>query len=192
MQNTSMKNTVLKYGFLAGGILSGLMVVTIGGAKLLGMDHTGGVGGMMVGYTTMLISFLMIHFGIRSYRDTVLGGSVRFWPAARLGLLIALIASVCYSATWLVVGDLFLPDFAEKYGAAAVKAAEERGAPKEEVEKTRTEMAKFVVMYRNPAYKFGMTLLEPAPVGILIALISAGVLSRRRRQPLSTLGSALS
>ncbi len=187
-----MKNTVLKYGFIAGGILSGLMVLTIGGAKVLGLDHTGGVAGMLMGYTTMLISFVMIHFGIRSYRDTVLGGSVRFWPAARVGLLIALIASVCYAATWMVVGEAFLPDFAEKYGAAAVKAAEARGASVAEVERTRAEMAKFVVNYRNPAYKFAMTLLEPAPLGVLIALISAGVQSRRRRQPLSSLGTAVS
>ena len=187
-----MRQTVLKYGFLAGGILSALMVVTIVVPSLMGIDHGAGVAGMLIGYTTMLLSFLFIHFGIRSYRDTVMGGSVRFWPAARVGLLIALIGSICYSATWQVVYPIFLPDFAEKYGQAAVKAAEARGASAAEVEKTRAEMAQFAVMYRNPVYNFGMTLLEPAPVGILIALVSAGMLSRRRREPLSTLGSALS
>jgi hypothetical protein len=187
-----MKQTVLKYGFLAGGILSGLMVLTIVVPSLMGIEHGAGVMGMLVGYTTMLLSFIMIHFGIRSYRDTVLGGSVRFWPAARVGLLIALIGSICYSATWQVVYPVFLPDFAEKYGQAAVKAAEARGASAAEVEKTRAEMAEFAVMYKNPVYNFGMTLLEPAPVGILMALISAAVLSRRRRAPLSTLGAAVS
>ncbi len=186
-----MKNTILKYGLIAGGILSALMVVTIGGAKLLGMDFGGSVG-MLIGYTTMLLSFVLIHFGIRSYRDTVLGGTVRFWPAARVGLLIALIASICYAATWQVVYRAFLPDFAEKYGAAAIKAAEDRGASAAEIEKTRTEMAHFADMYRNPAYNFGMTLLEPSPVGVLIALLSAGILSRRRREPLSSLGNAVS
>ncbi len=186
-----MKHTVLRYGLIAGGILSALMVATIGGATMLGMDWGGSVG-MLIGYTTMLLSFVMIHFGIRSYRDTVLGGTVRFWPAARVGLLIALIASICYAATWQVVYRAFMPDFAEKYGAAAVKAAEQRGASTAEVEKTRVEMARFAVMYRNPVYNFGMTLLEPSPVGVLLALISAGVLSRRRREPLSSLGNAVS
>jgi hypothetical protein len=36
-------------------------------------------------------------------------------------------------------------------------------------------------MYRNPAYNAAMTLLEPLPVGLVIALVSAGVLSRKRR-----------
>ena len=76
-----MKHTVLRYGLIAGAILSALMVVTIGGAKLLGWEQSGSLG-MLIGYTTMLLSFVMIHFGIRSYRDTVLGGTVRFWPAA--------------------------------------------------------------------------------------------------------------
>lgn len=187
-----MTRIIRNYGLIAGGILSGLMVLTFGGAKLLGLEHTGGTTSMLIGYTTMLLSFVMIYFGIRSYRDTVLGGSVRFWPAARLGLLIALIASVCYSVTWVVLGDTFLPGFAEKYAAAAVKAAEDRGVSAAELQKTRADMANFVVMYRNPVYKFGMTLLEPAPVGVLIALISAGVLSRRRREQVSSLGTVVS
>lgn len=187
-----MRQIVLKYGFIAGGILSGLMVLTIVVPTLFGVEHGAGVMGMLIGYTTMLLSFLFIHFGIRSYRDTVLGGSVRFWPAARVGLLIALIGSICYSATWQVVYPIFLPDFAEKYGAAAVKQAQEQGKSAAEVEQTRVEMAKFAAMYHNPLYNFGMTLLEPAPVGILMALVSAGLLSRRRRQPVSTLDSVLS
>ncbi|MCC7054416.1 MAG: DUF4199 domain-containing protein [Gemmatimonadaceae bacterium] len=186
-----MRQTVLKYGFIAGGILSALLTVTVAVPTMLGIEPSLPLG-MVIGYTTMLVSFLFIHFGIRSYRDTVLDGSVRFWQAARVGLLIALIGAICYAATWQVVYRTFLPDFAEKYGQAAVIAAEKRGASAAEIEKTRSEMAEFAVMYRNPLYNFGITLLEPAPVGILVALISARILSRRRREPLSTLGTALS
>jgi len=42
---------------------------------------------------------------------------------------------------------------------------------------------KFAEMYENPLINSAITFLEPLPVGILIALISAGVLSRRRSQP---------
>jgi len=168
-----------------------LMVLTMGIAKLMGSTPSGGIG-MVIGYTTMVLSFIFVHFGIRSYRDTVMGGSVRFWPAFRVGLLISLIASICYSATWQVVYPVMLPDYAEKYAAAAVKQAEANGASPAEVEKTRRQMAAFVIQYRNPFYNFAVTLLEPSPIGLLVSLISAGVLSRRRREPLSTLGSAVS
>ncbi len=186
-----MKQTIMKYGFRAGAILSALMVVTLGVGKLVGWeDH--GYGGMAVGYTTMVLSFMLIHFGVRSYRDTVMGGQVRFWPALRVGLLIALIGSACYAVTWQVVSPFLFPDFAQKYGVQAVKQAEARGASVAEVQKIRDDMAKFVVMYKNPLYNFGMTILEPLPVGLLMSLISAGVLSRKRREPLSTLGTAMS
>jgi hypothetical protein len=36
-------------------------------------------------------------------------------------------------------------------------------------------------MYKNPLVNIALTLLEPLPVGILFTLISAGVLSRKRR-----------
>jgi Protein of unknown function (DUF4199) len=186
-----MRQTVIRYGFKAGAILSALMVATLGIGKLIGwQDH--GYGGMVVGYTTMVLSFMLIHFGVRSYRDTVMGGKVGFWPALRVGLLIALIGSACYAATWQVVYPLMLPDFAEKYGAQAVKQAEERGKSAAEVQKVRDEMAKFATMYKNPVYNFAMTILEPLPVGILMSLISAGVLSRKRREPVSSLGTAVS
>ena len=42
------------------------------------------------------------------------------------------------------------------------------------------ELEKFAVAYRNPAYNAAMTLLEPLPVALIIALVSAGVLSRGR------------
>ena len=186
-----MKRTIVQYGLKAGAILSALMVATLGIGKLIGWENHG-YGGMVVGYTTMVLSFTLIHFGVRSYRDNEAGGKVGFWPALRLGLMIALIGSACYAATWQVVYPLMLPDFAEKYGVQAVKQAEAGGKSPAEVQKIRDDMAKFVVMYKNPLYNFAMTILEPLPVGILMALISAGVLSRKRREPLSTLGTAVS
>ena len=42
----------------------------------------------------MVVAFLLIFFGIRSYRDNVAGGSVGFGRAFAVGALIALVASV--------------------------------------------------------------------------------------------------
>ncbi len=186
-----MKKTVVRFGLIAGGMLSLLMVLTMGTAKLMGSEISGGIG-MAIGYTTMVASFIFVHFGIRSYRDTVMGGSVGFWPALRVGLLISLIAAICYSLTWQVVYRTMLPDYAEKYAEQAVQQAQAKGASAVELEKTRKQMAEFVINYKNPFYNFAMTLLEPSPIALLVSLVSAGALSRRRRESLSTLGSAVS
>jgi hypothetical protein len=187
-----MKKVVLTFGLIAGVILSVLMVVTMAVTKQVGVDSVGLETGMAIGYTTMVLSFILVYFGVRSYRDTVMGGTVRFWPAFRVGLLIALIASICYAATWQVVYRTMLPTYATDYANDAIRKAEAKGASPAELTKVRAEMAKFVEAYKNPVYNFGMTLLEPSPVALLFSLVSAVVLSRKRRSGVSTLGTMAS
>ena len=42
-------------------------------------------------------------------------------------------------------------------------------------------MEEFRVLYEKPLANIAFTFLEPLPVGLLFTLISAGVLSRKRR-----------
>jgi type II secretory pathway pseudopilin PulG len=44
-------------------------------------------------------------------------------------------------------------------------------------------MDNFKRIYGNPAIRFGMTLIEILPVGIIIALISAAVLRKKEFLP---------
>ena len=43
-------------------------------------------------------------------------------------------------------------------------------------------MDKYTEMYKNPAINAAMTFVEPMPVGLIIALVSAGLLSRRKKE----------
>jgi hypothetical protein len=148
-------------------------------------EHFGYDRGMVIGYASMLAAFLMIHFGVRSYRDHVAGGSVRFGRAFVVGALIALVSSACYVATWEVMYFTSNSDFLVKYQTHELEAARAKGATPAELQKKTDEMKKFAEMYQNPVINAGMTLMEPLPLGLVIALISAGVLSRGRR---STVG----
>ncbi len=44
----------------------------------------------------------------------------------------------------------------------------------------KAELDKFEKMYQNPAINAGLTFLEPLPVALIISLVSALVLSRRK------------
>ena len=170
-----MGKIVLTFGLIAGAILSAMMLLTLPFMEVIGFDR-----GIVVGYTTMVVAFLMIYFGVRSYRNKVAGGSIGFGRAFQVGLLITLVASVCYLATWQFVYHRLAPDFLDKYAAYAVDKARKSGASEAEVATTMKEMEEFREMYRNPLVNIGMTLLEPLPVGLVFTLVSAGVLSRRR------------
>ncbi len=173
-----MKRTVWTFGLIAGGILSAMMLLVLPFQDAIGFDR-----GAVVGYTTMVLAFLLVHFGIRSYRDTVAGGSVGFGRAFVVGALIVVVASVCYTATWEVVYFKLAPDFTEKYQAYEVEKARERGASQAAIDARVAEVEKFGAMYDNPFYNAAITFTEPLPVGLLIALVSAGVLRRRRKDP---------
>lgn len=171
-----MKRVVLTFGLIAGAILSVMMVVTIPIVSRNGFEN-----GEIIGYTTMVLAFLMVYFGVRSYRDSVLDGTIGFGRAFRAGLLITAIGSACYVATWQVVYRKLMPDFAEKYAAHALDKARAAGATQAQLDAKARDMAKFQEMYRNPFFNVAITFLEPLPVGLLLTLVSAGVLSRRRR-----------
>ena len=168
-----MTRVVLIFGLLAGAVLSVMMVVQAAYIDEIGFDR-----GEIIGYTTMVLAFLMVFFGIRSYRDNIYGGTISFGKAVGIGLLITLVASVCYVATWEVIYYWFAPDFVEKYSAYVLETAREAGATQQELAAKAAEMAQFREMYKNPLINAGITLIEVFPVGLVVTLISAAILRR--------------
>ena len=169
-----MKRTVWTFGLISGAILAVMMVITLPFQERIGDK------GEVIGYTTMILAFLMVYFGIRSYRDTVLAGTISFGRAFRVGILISLIASACYVTAWEVIYHTVATDFTEKYAARMIEKARASGASDAQIEAKKQEMAKLGEAYKNPVINVGMTFLEVFPVGAVLVLISAGVLSRRK------------
>ncbi|MEP6509867.1 MAG: DUF4199 domain-containing protein [Gemmatimonadales bacterium] len=172
-----MRKIVLMFGFISGAIMSGMMLATLPFMDRIGFDK-----GLIIGYTSMLAAFLLVYFGTRSYRDNVAGGSVRFLKAFQVGLLITLISCFCYVATWEVVYFKIAPDFADKYSQHELAAAKAKGATDQEMLKKRQEMVQFKALYDNPLINIAYTFIEPFPLGLVISLVCAGVLSRGNRK----------
>lgn len=171
-----MKRTVLVFGLIAGAVLSAMMLATVPFMDRIGFDR-----GEIIGYTSMVLAFLLIFFGVRSYRDRF-GGYLGFVRAFGVGAMIVGVASLCYVATWQVIYYKFAPDFMVKYQAHTLEKARADGATEEAIAKKKEELDKFATLYRNPAINAAITFVEPLPVGLVIALVSAAVLSRRRKR----------
>jgi hypothetical protein len=171
-----MKKIVLTFGLIAGAILSAMMLITIPFQDEIALDHS-----LIIGYTTMVIAFLLIFFGVRSYRDNVAGGTVGFGRAFGVGMSIGLVASLCYVAMWQVVYFNFMPDFLTKYQAQVVAQARAKGESEAAIAKTTAEFERTAELYNQPLFNAAFTIIEPLPVALLVSLVSAGVLSRKRR-----------
>ena len=169
-----MKKNVWKYGLLSGLVLALTMAVTVPFEHHIKASY-----GMVVGYTTMVLSFLIVFVGVKRYRDTECGGSITFGRAFAAGALMMLISCVCYVAMWEALAATVEKNFAHDYAAGMVKQAQDSGLQGAAMEAKIAEAHKFEVMYSNPLYRMSMTLLEPLPVGLVMALVTAGILHRK-------------
>lgn len=174
-----MKKVVLVFGLISGGLMALFMFATMPFIDKIGMDK-----GYFVGYTGMVLAFMLVFFGIRSYRENVGGGTITFGRAFAVGILIAVISSVCYVIAWEILYFNFMPDFMDKYAAHVIEKARAAGESAQAIHAKQQEMQQFKELYNhNLLVNVAMTLIEPLPVGLIITLISAAILRKRKTAP---------
>jgi hypothetical protein len=178
-----MKRIVLTFGLLSGVIGAGLMFInmTLVDKGVIDFDRA-----EITGYTAIVLSFVLVFFGIRSYRENIGGGVISFGRAFGVGILITLISSLIYVLAWeiLYFQFNFAPDFLDTYAAHAIEKMRAQGATEAAIALKSKQLADFKVMYANPLINAAMTLMEPLPVGLILTLVSAAIL--RKKKPLAS------
>ncbi len=167
--NMDMKKTILVYGLLTGTVIIGSMLWGI-----TATDHGG--FSVWLGYLIMIVAMTMIFIGIKRYRDTELGGVIKFNQAFLLGLGIALIASFIYVLVWEIYLAMTDYAFIDGYSAGMIERAQNEGMAEAEMQALQAKMAKMKADYANVFYRLPLTFSEIFPVGLLVSLISAGIL----------------
>jgi len=170
-----MKKTVLTFGLISGFIMIAMMTISLVLSDRIGFGHN-----LVLGYTILVLGSLLIFFGIRSYRENIGGGQISFGRAFAVGILITVVASVCYVVCWEIIYFNFMPDFADKYAAYIVEQARAGGATQQVIDAKLAEMKGLKALLDNPLYNGLMTFAEPFPIGLLVTLISAAVLRTRK------------
>ena len=168
-----MKKTVLIFGLISGVIMAALMFGTLPFTDSAWLQSHS----MFIGYTTMVLSFMLVFFGIRSYRENIGGGTITFGRAFAVGILITLISSVLYVITWEIM-YFGIPSFGQKFMTMCAAHIKNSGASPEAIQ-TQLNQLKYL---DNPFINAALTFTEPFPVGLIITLISALIL-RKKIQP---------
>jgi hypothetical protein len=165
------------------GVVSGTIVIL---SMMLGILTSGGESfwsSEIFGYLIMLIALSMIFVGIRKYRDSELGGVIRFFPALGLGLAISVIAGFIYVFVW----ELYLISsdyrFIAEYAAGVIEARKAEGLSGAALDTLIADMEQLTDNYAKPWFRWPMTFLEIFPVGLLISLISAALLRNPKLLP---------
>jgi predicted enzyme related to lactoylglutathione lyase len=174
-----MLRKMLSYGVIAGllvGIPLSWITIAMSGQTMMRY-------GMVIGYLIMLVALSTVFVAIKRHRDADLGGVIKFWPAFGLGLAISFIAGILYVISWESACAIAHLDFAGSYAKAMIAQQQARGVSAEALAKLTAEMERFKAQYANPLYRWPMTFMEIFPVGVLVSLVSAGLLRNRRFLP---------
>ncbi len=126
-----------------------------------------------------MASFLLVYFGIRSYRDNTLDGQISFGRGFSCGILITLITTVFYVATWEILYFNFIPHFMDSYFAAQIHKVQSAGLDPAATAAQVAAIQHSQQLYQNPFVNMAYTFIEPFPVGLIITLISAAILRRK-------------
>jgi hypothetical protein len=172
-----MKKIVLRFGLASGFIIVALSSVTLPLCMNGTLDHS-----EIVGYTTMVLAFLMVFFGIRSYRDNVAAGAIGFGKAFQVGILITLITCAMYVIGWEIAYFNFFPHFLDQYTAHVLLKMRSAGESEAAIQEKAATLAEMAKHYGNPLYNSAVTFMEIFPVGLIVTLISAAILRRKPRQ----------
>lgn len=170
-----MQKIVLTFGLISGGIQAVMMAVMVPlyMNRIVGFDK-----GEVIGYTSMILSFLLVFFGIRTYRENA-GGAITFGKAFKVGILITLITCAIYVVTWQIIYYNFFPNFMDVYAQHTVAGMQAGGASDAVILAKQQEMARFKELYANPLFNVGITFLEIFPVGLIVTLVSAAILRKK-------------
>ncbi len=133
----------------------------------------------ILGYTAMLLALSTVFFGVKRYRDTVLGGKISFGQAFLNGMIVVLVASAIYVIGWEIYYPNFAADFGDKYYEYLINGYKEAGLSTQEIKVKTDEMAIWMDRYQYPIYRIPLTLMEILPLGILVAAVTGLVLKKK-------------
>lgn len=172
-----MKQISIKYGLIAGIIVSAIMATSMAILGCSGGEMNS--ASMYIGFGAIFLSFAFIYVAIKKYRAQNLG-YVNFGQAFGLGLIITLIASSIYVLTWAVEYHFFFPDFMDKYAFQQIRELQnENLAPEVVAQKTKEILEQTYNYKHNPLVFAAFTYMEIVPVGLLVSLVSALILKKK-------------
>lgn len=179
---SQMLKQILTYGVIAGAIVGvpmGTLAVVADGRLML-------EGGMILGYTLMLVALSAVFLGVKRYRDVDRGGVIGFWRALGMALAISAVGGVIYVLAWEATLALMHNDFVDVVSRYELGKAHARGASAAEIAKMMADLQGLRDTYANPLTRVAVTFSEMLPVSVPVSFLTAGLLSIRRFMPART------
>ncbi len=144
-------------------------------------DNPFGTESVVAGYIAMILALSMVFVGVHQYRERELGGALSIGKGLVAGLMISLIATVCYVLGWEFWYQTVMTDFPERYSQHLQQRMLDDGASADAIQRHMRENAEWLALYKsNILVRFGLTAMEFLPIAILAAVAAALVFRRHK------------
>jgi len=164
------KNTSVFYNGLIWGLILGFASI-IYSVILYMLDQN---LNQNLGYAGILISIVLLIFGIRSFRDNIRGGVLPFAPAFSFGLVAFVVSGVIGIIYAYLLWTVIDPDILVKMQDMQMEKMLEKGVPEEALEQAMAVTSKFM----KPGIMAIMGLFGSVFIGAIISLIIAAIFKR--------------
>ena len=82
---------------------------------------------------------------------------------------------------WEIAYFNFFPHFLDGYNAHVLAKMRAAGASEAAIRAQAAKLAELAKRYQNPLFNSAITFMEVFPVGLIVTLVSAGILRRKPR-----------
>ncbi|HYC29830.1 MAG TPA: DUF4199 domain-containing protein [Chitinophagaceae bacterium] len=171
-----MKRTILRYG-----LISSLIIVILFLLEFFIFRSAPNYDVQEIfGYTSMIVSMLLVFFGIKHYRDKENNGRLTFGRGMKVGVLIVLIPSVAFGIFNLLYVTVINPGFMKSYYQFYL-AKMQQSMPAAEFVKAKAELDAQMAMFSNPIISSLVMAVTVFLIGLIITVISSLILRRNAR-----------
>ncbi len=167
----------LNYGLIGLGIAIVIQTVVFAvmGSEITLENYT---SREVIGYLAMLLAFSVVYFGIKSFRDKHADRPLSYWKGVGVGLVISLPPAIGIGiATAALMG--FNPEMSNSLFNAQLEAIANSGGPAEEIQTQIAYMESNKALWMNVPFQGFVMFATAFLIGLLISLISSGVLRGR-------------
>lgn len=165
-------STTVKWGLITGMVYVAISLVN----NLLGLQEPGNAGsaglGMLISFTTFLITFLTIYLGVKEYKNEDLGGYLTTTQGFKAGLKMAFIAGIIAAVFSFIYMQFIDPGLMERIMAAQEEQFEE--IP----EDRRKMMENIMGIFSNPIFLAFFTVIWITLWGMVKGLVAGLILKK--------------
>jgi len=176
-----MKSSILKYGLLAGTIIVMIPVIT---GLIIGHGPDSFKTGEIIGYSTMILSLMMIFLAVREYKKHHPEEVVSFAKIVTIGAAISLIAGFMFGVYNVIYVTYIHPEFMQEYYSHYVQNIQNSGISQAEIELQISKLEQEKEMFMDPLFNFFLMFLTVFIIGLIVSILSG--LFQREKMTLNT------